>query len=67
MDFYSKLSTCSKRAFLRTKRKSGKPYRYLPRPRLLVRLSRESGLSIEQARDQLFRERAEILRQVGEL
>jgi hypothetical protein len=67
MDFYSSLSTNSKRAFLRTKRQNGKPYKYLPRPRLLVRLSREAGISIDQAREQLLRERAEILRQTGEL
>lgn len=59
---YARMSTCSRRAMLRTKTRFGKPYTYQPRIRLLLRLSRELGMDIEQVRDQIQRERQFLLR-----
>ncbi|AFY39886.1 hypothetical protein Lepto7376_3724 [[Leptolyngbya] sp. PCC 7376] len=55
---WQKLSTCSRRAMLKTKKKYGQPYIYNPRPRLLLRLSRETGMSMDEIYNQLLRERA---------
>lgn len=60
---YSKLSTRSKRALRRAKKRNGQPYNYSPRGTLLQRLSRQTGLSIDAVYSQLVRERAELLRQ----
>ncbi|MFM7885244.1 MAG: hypothetical protein ACKPCM_00795, partial [Pseudanabaena sp.] len=53
---YSRLSTCSRRAIRRQKTHFGKTYQYTPRGRLLVRLSRELGMTKEAVYQQLMRE-----------
>ena len=62
---YPKLSTCSKRAIRRAKRRNGMPYNYVPHGNLIRRLSRETGLSIDDVYSRLIEERAEILRESG--
>lgn len=60
---YFRLSTCSKRAISRKKTRFGRPYQYVPRGRLLIRLSRELGMTKEAVYQQLMRERAYLLKQ----
>ena len=58
---YSRLSTRSKRALLKTKKSFGKTYYYSPRGNLLQRLSQETGMSPEQVASQLVKERDYLL------
>lgn len=65
---YHKLSTRSKRALTKTNYKyskshpGGQPYVYNPRGQLLRRLSRETGKTLDEVREQLLAEREYILR-----
>jgi hypothetical protein len=61
LTLYHRLNLRSKRAILKTKKRWGHPYRYNPRQILLSRLSQETGLSIEQIKEQLFEEREWLL------
>jgi transposase len=54
---YYRLSTRSRRALLKTKKSWGRPYYYSPRGNLLERLSRETGMNLEEVYQQLMRER----------
>ncbi|NJL21646.1 MAG: hypothetical protein HC895_13815 [Leptolyngbyaceae cyanobacterium SM1_3_5] len=56
------LATCSRRAIRRKTKRFGHPYTYKPRGDLLVRLSRQTGLTHEEVFFQLLREREELLR-----
>jgi hypothetical protein len=58
---YPRLSTRSKRAITRRKKKWGHPYHYSPRGDLLERLSSETGMSIDEVYFQLQRERQYLL------
>jgi len=62
---YPQLSTCSKRAITRLRKRFGMPYEYRPRGNLLERLARDNDLTKEQVYQQLLRERREILRSSG--
>jgi hypothetical protein len=59
---YPRLSTRSKKALVKTKKRFGRTYHYSPRGDLLERLSQETGMTIEQVCQQLKRERAYLLR-----
>ncbi|MGG6293800.1 hypothetical protein ACQ4M4_05190 [Leptolyngbya sp. AN02str] len=59
---YRRLSTCSRRAIARTHKRFGHPYIYRPRGNLLQRLSRETGMTVDQVYRQLLREREELIR-----
>ncbi|GAB4465534.1 MAG: hypothetical protein OHK0037_20390 [Elainellaceae cyanobacterium] len=59
---YPKLSTCSRRAMARVKRRNGMPYYYRPRGPLLHRLARETGWPIESVYTRLMQERETLLR-----
>lgn len=58
---WTRLGTCSRRAMLKRKARFGRPYFYQPRGDLLQRLSRETGLSIDDVYQQLQKERDELL------
>ena len=58
--FYPKLGTFSRRALLRRTRQ---PNTYIPRRTLLVRLSRETGMTMGQVWAQLEKEREFLLNQ----
>jgi len=60
---YFLLSTCSRRALKRRKTHFGQPYQYVPRGPLLMRLSRELGMSKEGVYNQLMQEREYLLKQ----
>ena len=62
---WQKLGTRSRRAVLKTKKKYGQPYIYNPRPKLLTRLSVETGLSMDETYNQLLRERVIMLKLRG--
>lgn len=62
---YPKLSTRSKKAMCKLKKRYGRSYHYKPRGQLLERLAKETGLTIDQVHDQLLRERAVILKLKG--
>jgi hypothetical protein len=59
---YPLMSTCSKRAITRIKKKWGHPVTYTPRATLVERLSRELGMTYDQVIDQLFKERDFLLK-----
>jgi hypothetical protein len=62
--FYPKLGTRSRRALTRRIRQSHKgprPCTYRPKGTLLVRLARESGMTVEQVWAQLDKEREYLL------
>jgi len=63
LTLYPRLSTRSKKALTRKNSYWGKPYTYKPRGTLLLRLSRETGLTIDQVRSQLDREREYLISQ----
>jgi len=63
LTLYSKLSTRSKKALTRKNKQWGKPYYYRPRGHLLERLARETGMTIDQVRSQLEKEREYLLQQ----
>jgi hypothetical protein len=60
---YSKLGTDSKKALTRKSGRWGKPYNYRPRGHLLERLARETGLTLNQVRSQLEKEREYLISQ----
>ena len=60
---YPKLGTDSKKAVTRKSGRWGKPYYYRPRGHLLERLARETGMTINQLRSQLEKEREYLLQQ----
>lgn len=62
LDLYYRLQTKSRRAIRKTKKRRGRTYQYNPRIDLLKRLSEETGMSVSKVRNQLLRERQEILR-----
>jgi len=59
---YYRLSTRSRRAIAKTKGRFGKPYHYSPRGNLLMRLSRELGMSRDAVYSLLMQEREYILK-----
>lgn len=61
---YPKLSTRSRRAIVREKTKWGRPYYYRPRANLMMRLSRETGMTVGQVYNQLMVERLYLLRRM---
>jgi hypothetical protein len=63
LTLYPRLSTRSKRALTRKNSYWGKPYTYRPRGTLLLRLSRETGLTIDKVLSQLEREREYLIAQ----
>ncbi|QCS50310.1 hypothetical protein FEK30_13255 [Picosynechococcus sp. PCC 11901] len=62
---YPRLGTCSKRSFLKTKKRYGQPKPYKPRGQLLQRLAAETGWTIDQVHEQLLRERDVLLKLKG--
>lgn len=63
LTLYPRLSTRSKKAVTRKNGRWGKPYFYRPRGRLLERLARETGMTINQVRSQLEKEREYLIAQ----
>jgi hypothetical protein len=63
LTLYPKLGTDSKKALTKKNGRWGKPYIYRPRGTLLLRLSRETNLTIDQVRSQLEREREYLIAQ----
>jgi hypothetical protein len=63
LTLYPRLSTRSKKAVTRKNGRWGKPYFYRPRGSLLERLARETGMTINQVRLQLEKEREYLLQQ----
>lgn len=61
---YNRLSTRSRRAITKVKKAYGKPYHYSPRGHLLVNLSKEFGISIDDAYINLCIIRKHLLSQV---
>lgn len=59
---YYLLSTRSRRAIAKTKGRFGRPYQYSPRGTLLMRLSRELGMSLGDVYNLLMEEREYILK-----
>jgi hypothetical protein len=59
---YYRLSTRSRRAIAKTKGRFGNPYHYSPRGNLLMRLSRELGMSRDAVYSLLMQEREYILK-----
>lgn len=62
--FYPSLSTRSRRAITRKTGKFGIPYHYVPRHDLVERLADQHGMTYEAVREQLARERLELLRKI---
>jgi len=62
LKLYPMLGTDSKRALVRRFKKFGHPYHYSPRGDLLERLSRQTGMTMEQVYNQLHRERLFLLK-----
>lgn len=60
---YPMLGTRSQRAILRERGKWGHNYSYAPRGDLLQRLSKQTGMSIEECALQLYKERQYLLNQ----
>lgn len=63
LTLYPKLSTRSKKALTRKTGRWAKPYNYKPRGHLLERLARETGLTLNQVRSQLEKEREYLISQ----
>jgi len=63
LTLYPRLSTRSKKALTRKNGYWGKPYVYRPRGCLLERLARETGMTINQVRSQLEKEREYLISQ----
>lgn len=59
---YPMLGTTSQRAMVRAASRFGRPYAYRPRGTLLNRLSKETGLSVEEVNSQIQRERRYLLK-----
>lgn len=62
---FPRLQTQSKRAFLKTRGKYGRPYQYQPRIDLLFRLQKELGLTVGEVLDQIGREREFLLKRLS--
>jgi len=62
---YPLLSTRSRRALLKTRKRGRKIYDYAPRGTLLQRLSQETGMSIEEVYQQLYKERVYLRKKLG--
>ena len=60
-DIWIRLSTRSRRALLKTKRRGGRPYYYNPRWTLIQRLSRETGKPEMQVYNELLALRKDML------
>lgn len=60
---YPRLSTRSRRAIRRVKKRWGQPYEYRPRGNLLRRLANETGQTLEWVFDRLLEERAYLISQ----
>ncbi|MEG4147888.1 hypothetical protein [Microcoleus sp. Pol12B5] len=58
---YPLLGTTSRRAMLREKSSFDRPYTYRPRGNLLIRLSKELGMPVEEVTRQIARERQHLL------
>jgi len=58
------LGTDSKKALTKKNSRWGKPYIYRPRGTLLTRLSNETGLTLDQVRSQLEKEREHLLKNI---
>jgi hypothetical protein len=63
LTLYPKLGTDSKKALARKSGRWGKPYFYRPRGRLLERLAKDTGMTINQVRSQLEKERQYLITQ----
>ncbi len=63
LELFPRLSTRSRRAILRTKKKYGRPYTYRPRGDLLERLAQETRKTREAVYRQLLAEREFLLKQ----
>ncbi len=69
LKLYQLLGTCSRRALTKRRyrpsrlHRASEPYVYNPRINLLERLSRETGLSIQEVIEQLLKERNYLLSQ----
>ena len=61
LQIYPLLSTCSKRAFIRTTKQYGRPYRYVPRHQLVERLMKQLDLSQAEVLDKIREERAWLI------
>lgn len=59
---WQKLSTCSKRAMRKTKKKYGRSYFYNPRGHLLKNIANRFGISVDEAYFDLLAIRKEVLR-----
>lgn len=57
LKLYPLLSTRSRRSMMKTKKKWGHPHFYNPQRRLCLRLAYETGMTEDQVREQLKRER----------
>ncbi len=63
LTLYPRLNTRSKKALTRKNGRWGNLYLYRPRGRLLERLARETGMTINQVRSQLEKEREYLITQ----
>jgi len=63
LTLYPRLSTRSKKALTKKNGYWGTPYVYRARGHLLERLARETGMTINQVRSQLEKEREYLLQQ----
>lgn len=59
---YPRLSTCSKRAILKERKKWGHIYVYVPKKTLIDRLRSELGWSEQQVLDQIWAEREWLIK-----
>lgn len=64
---YSLLQTKSRRAIARERKRYGHPYKYRPKIDLCKRIARQTGLTVEQARDALIEISDKIKRSNGEV
>lgn len=63
LDLYSRLGTRSRRALSRRYKHFNIPYNYVPRKQLIERLSLETGLPEDTIKQELMKERLEILKE----
>lgn len=59
---YPLLRGNARKAILRTAKRFGHSYQYEPRGNLLQRLSRETGMSLEEVRTQLVKEQEYLIK-----
>ena len=62
LPIYNRLNTRSKRAMRRVRKRWGHPYQYNPRNVLIQRLSSELGLTEQEIREQIAKEREFLTR-----